>query len=214
MSKELPFFKFYPSEWFEGDITLQNEKTQGLFVLICAWYWKKDCVVDLKFINKRLIDSKASLKQCLNNLIDSEIIKVDDNQRIVINFLDQQYDELSEKRKKLVDAGRKGGKASLKHRRSNKEIEVDKDKEIKEREYIEKDFLPIFERWLKYKKDKRQSYKNEDSIKAAYNKLYKLAGGDFELADKIVEQSLANNWDGLFELKDENKKDSTRILAL
>ena len=214
MSKELPFFKFYPSEWFEGDITLQNEKTQGLFVLICAWYWKKDCVVDLKFINKRLIDNKASLKQCLNNLIDSEIIKVDDNQRIVINFLDQQYDELSEKRKKLVDAGRKGGKASLKHRRSNKEIEVDKDKEIKEREYIEKDFLPIFERWLKYKKDKRQSYKNEDSIKAAYSKLYKLAGGDFELADKIVEQSLANNWDGLFELKDENKKDSTRILAL
>ena len=214
MSKELPFFKFYPSEWFEGDITLQNEKTQGLFVLICAWYWKKDCVVDLKFINKRLIDNKASLKQCLNNLIDSEIIKVDDNQRIVINFLDQQYDELSEKRKKLVDAGRKGGKASLKHRRSNKEIEVDKDKEIKEREYIEKDFLPIFERWLKYKKDKRQSYKNEDSIKAAYNKLYKLAEGNSELADKIVEQSLANNWDGLFELKDENKKDSTRILAL
>jgi len=214
MSKELPFFKFYPSEWFEGDITLQNEKTQGLFILICAWYWKKDCVIDLKFINKRLIDSKASLKQCLNNLIDSEIIKVDDNQRIVINFLDQQYDELSEKRKKLVDAGRKGGKASLKHRRSNKEVEVDKEKEIKEREYIKKDFLPIFERWLKYKKDKRQSYKNEDSIKAAYNKLYKLAGGDFELADKIVEQSLANNWDGLFELKDENKKDSTRILAL
>lgn len=214
MSKELPYFKFYPSEWFEGDITLQNEKTQGLFILICAWYWKKDCVIDLKFINKRLIDSKASLKQCLNNLIDSEIIKVDDNQRIVINFLDQQYDELSEKRKKLVDAGRKGGKASLKHRRSNKEVEVDKEKEIKEREYIKKDFLPIFERWLKYKKDKRQSYKNEDSIKAAYNKLYKLAGGDFELADKIVEQSLANNWDGLFELKDENKKDSTRILAL
>ena len=86
---------------------------------------------------------------------------------------------------------------------NNKEKEGKEGKEIV---YIEKDFLPIFERWLKYKKDKRQSYKNEDSIKAAYNKLYKLAGGDFELADKIVEQSLANNWDGLFELKNKNKQ--------
>jgi len=27
MSKELPYFKFYPSEWLEGNITLENEKT-------------------------------------------------------------------------------------------------------------------------------------------------------------------------------------------
>jgi len=137
MSKELPFFKFYPSEWFEGDITLQNEKTQGLFILICAWYWKKDCVVDLKFINKRLIDSKASLKQCLNNLIDAEIIKIDEDQRIIINFLDKQYDELSEKRRKIVEAGRKGGKASLKHRRSIKERDREIDKEEIYREITE-----------------------------------------------------------------------------
>ena len=143
MSKELPYFKFYPSEWFEGDITLQNEKTQGLFILICAWYWKKDCVIDIKFIKKRLIKDQATLKQCLNNLIESDIIKVDDNQRIIINFLDLQYDELSEKRKRKVDAGRKGGKVTLKQRLSNaqasREVEVEVEVERKEiyREIIE-----------------------------------------------------------------------------
>ena len=137
MSKELPFFKFYPSEWFEGDITLQNEKTQGLFILICAWYWKKDCVIHLNFIQKRLITGKASLKQCLNNLIDAEIIKIGEDQGIIINFLDKQYDELSEKRRKIVEAGRKGGKAPLKHRRSIKEGDRDKEKEDIYREITE-----------------------------------------------------------------------------
>ena len=73
------------------------------------------------------------------------------------------------------------------------------------RNYIKEEFLPIFDRWLQYKKDKRQSYKNEDSIEMAYNKLYKLADGDAKKANEIVEQSLANNWNGLFELK-QNKK--------
>ena len=50
MAKELPYFRFYPSEWLEGDITLENEKTQGFFMLLCAWYWKKDCLIDLEFI--------------------------------------------------------------------------------------------------------------------------------------------------------------------
>ena len=129
MSKELPYFKFNPSEWFEGDITLENEKTQGLFILICAWYWKKDCVIDIAFVNKRLIKGKTMLKQCLNILIDKNIIKVSDSQRIIIEFLDEQYDELSELRQKKVEAGRKGGKASVKHRLSNKDKDINKDKD-------------------------------------------------------------------------------------
>jgi len=133
----------------------------------------------------------------------------------VLNRLEQRKIK-SEKARRSASV--RWGKANAKRTQSDSNaIKVNKSKVNKskeEREYIEKEFLPIFERWLKYKKDKRQSYKNEDSIKAAYNKLYKLAEGNSELADKIVEQSLANNWDGLFELKDENKKDSTRILAL
>lgn len=120
MAKELPYFRFYPSEWLEGDITLENEKTQGFFIKLCAWYWKKDCKIDLKFINKRLINGKALLKQCLNTLIESEVIKVNEDKTVSIYFLDEQFDILSENRQKKVDSGRKGGQASVKQRSSYK----------------------------------------------------------------------------------------------
>jgi len=128
MAKELPYFRFYPSEWLEGDILMENLKVQGFFIQLCAWYWKKDCKIDLKFINKRLTNGKAMLKQCLNSLIDNEIIKVNDNKTVSIYFLDEQYNVLSEKRNKLVEAGRKGGEASVKHRSSYKE-KIDNNKE-------------------------------------------------------------------------------------
>ena len=78
-------------------------------------------------------------------------------------------------------------------------------KEIK-RGYIKEDFLEIFNRWLQYKKDKKQTYKNEDSIEMAYKKLYKFADGNPKIATEIIEQSLANNWAGLFQLKENPKK--------
>ncbi len=132
MAKELPYFRFYPSEWLEGDITLENEKTQGFFTLLCAWYWKKDCDVDLKFINKRLIKGKATLKQCLETLIDSEIVKISNGEEITIKFLDEQFYLLGQNRDKRVEAGRKGGKALLKHNPSYKDKDNNKDKKYDE----------------------------------------------------------------------------------
>ena len=132
MAKELPYFRFYPSEWLEGNITLEKEKTQSLFAQIMCWYWKKDCKINLEFIKKRLINNKATLKHCLNDLIESEIIKVNDNNYISIDFLDEQYDLLSEKRQKHVDSGRLGGKkkainakATLKQRSTYKDNNKD-----------------------------------------------------------------------------------------
>jgi hypothetical protein len=44
-------------------------------------------------------------------------------------------------------------------------------------------------------------YKNEITKNIALNKLKKMANNDFDIAKKIVEQSLINCWQGLFELK-------------
>ena len=60
----------------------------------------------------------------------------------------------------------------------------------------------IFKDWLEYKKDRKEKYKSEKSIQLAYNKLVKLSDNNPEIAKEIVEQSMANNWAGLFELKD------------
>lgn len=97
------------------------------------------------------------------------------------------------------------------HRKTTGRPQEDLLKEIKEVKedkriiysFIEKDFEKTFIDWLEYKKAKKQSYKSEKSIQAAYNKLKKLSSNDPEIAAEIVEQSMANNWAGLFELKNQ-----------
>lgn len=59
----------------------------------------------------------------------------------------------------------------------------------------------IFAVWLEYKKDRRESYKNLNSLKALYNKLLKLSNNDPDIAKKIIDESMSNNWAGLFPLK-------------
>lgn len=68
---------------------------------------------------------------------------------------------------------------------------------------ITDEYKETFLKWLKYKRKRQQSYKDEDSTQLAFNQLKKLSGNDHEKALKIVEKSMANNWAGLFELKEE-----------
>jgi hypothetical protein len=71
---------------------------------------------------------------------------------------------------------------------------------------IKNGYSEVFLRWLKYKRSRNESYKNKDSAFLAYEKLYKLSSGDHNKAMQIIENSMANNWAGLFELKDNGKK--------
>jgi hypothetical protein len=61
-------------------------------------------------------------------------------------------------------------------------------------------------KWIKFKKDQfRFVYKSEESEELAKAELLKLSKNNSELALKIVERSMKNNWKGLFELPDESK---------
>ena len=66
------------------------------------------------------------------------------------------------------------------------------------------EFLPAFTLWLEYKKEKKQSYKGEKSLKAIYKRLLTLSGNNPDVAMAIVEQAMANNWAGLYALKDDH----------
>lgn len=83
----------------------------------------------------------------------------------------------------------------------NKKEILSKDNKEKENEFGE--YQTAMETWLAYKKDRRESYKNERSISACLSKLKALSGGDPERAMRIVNQSMANNWAGLFELRED-----------
>lgn len=67
--------------------------------------------------------------------------------------------------------------------------------------FAREDYRKILIDWFEYKKARKESYKSENSIQAFYNKLLKLSGGSQTKATEIIEQSMANNWAGIFELK-------------
>lgn len=71
-------------------------------------------------------------------------------------------------------------------------------------EWVQQEFAPAFLDWMEYKRSRREAYKSDKSLKACYNMLVKLSNGDAETARLIVEQSMANNWKGLFPLKENN----------
>jgi len=79
-----------------------------------------------------------------------------------------------------------------------------KEKE-KEKSFVAPEYAQVFSLWLEYKRQRRESYKSEMSLKICYNKLVKLSGDNPDIAVAIVEQSIANNWAGLFELKNNNQ---------
>ena len=82
MSKELPYFKFFPNEWMSGDITLQSLDNQGIFIHVCCIYWSKECRVAMAGLKQRYGEAIA-------RLCESGLIKEKEG-FAVINFLDER----------------------------------------------------------------------------------------------------------------------------
>ena len=126
MSKELPFFKFNATEWITGNISYESFEMQGAFISVCAEYWNRNNCLTIEEAKLRLRNSEL-----VEKLIAKNYLKTKKN-NLVISFLDKERKEITAKRLKLSESGRKGGlskaKASLKQGSSIKE--VDKDKEI------------------------------------------------------------------------------------
>lgn len=101
MAKDLPYFKFYCSEWSDGDITLESYETQGLFINICAYYWSNECIVSYDKLLKKFRGSESIIKE----LISLQIIKLTDI-NVNISFLDEQLFEREVKSQKSSIAGR------------------------------------------------------------------------------------------------------------
>lgn len=203
MAKELPYFRFTVQDWQNGKVSIESFELQGLFISICGYYWINDCNLTLTILEKKFSNATILIKELLN----LEIIKHENkHDKIEIDFLNIQYDLLSEKRKVRQSAGSKGGnaKAMLKQKSSyndnNKYNDNDKDK-YKNKDYINLEFLEVFNKWMKYKSDRKESYKSEISKKSFYNSLLKLSNNNPMLANEIIEQSISNNWAGIFELK-------------
>jgi len=126
MAKDLPYFKFYCSEWTDGDITLENYIIQGLFINVCSYYWSNNCDVSLIKLKKKFKQESETI----DYLIKEGLIKFKGDD-IIISFLDEQLDERIETSK----VKSKGGKASAEARRLKK-LQQETNKDLTENEHV------------------------------------------------------------------------------
>ena len=79
-------------------------------------------------------------------------------------------------------------------------VDIDKDIDID----IDNNILGAFNKWLRYKKERKEKY-TKTGLNACAKKLVRLSGGNPDVAMQIVEESISNNWAGLFPLKINNQ---------
>lgn len=119
--------------------------------------------------------------------------------------------EISEVRS---EAGKKGGlktqrfakakvKANSEYENENEDINNKENKGAKKFnfDFVEEQFKDVFNSWLQYKKERKETYKTQTSLEACYRNLKKLSSNNPEVAKEIIENSFANNWSGLFAIK-------------
>jgi hypothetical protein len=89
-----------------------------------------------------------------------------------------------------------------------KEIELSNDNPKKKSfdlSFISSEYMEAFQEWLDYKKARKETYQTQMGVKKCYSHLLKLCEDNPAVAKQIVDQSIANNWAGLFELKTPGK---------
>lgn len=90
MGKNLSYFKFVPSAWDNGNIQICSRESKGLFVDLCAMYWVRLGEVPYALALQKHCNGDA---ECLQELIDAQVLRVDDSAQIVIDFLDEQLNQ-------------------------------------------------------------------------------------------------------------------------
>ena len=184
--------------------------------------------------------SKNTIQRCLKILVDSGTIEIQsDNKKTIItmcNYSKFQRNIANSISKNDMQVDTQIDMQSDIHSDTQHDTQVDiniRNKEYKKEKkdnivYAEKSAKPKFNpdellkneppeirellmRWIDYKKTQfGKAYKSDDSFKTFVKKLNQLSGGDFETAKAIIEQSIANTYQGIFELKKSNQNGNNR----
>lgn len=96
MAKELPYFKFEPNQWENGNIQILSREDKGLFIDICSIYWSRLGDLPVKLAVQKLCGGNAV---ALDSLCEEKIIEIKEG-FICIHFLNIQlleFEDLSNK---------------------------------------------------------------------------------------------------------------------
>ena len=105
MSKRLPYYQSEPAEYLTGDIMFCSYASQGVFSILRALYWQRDCDLTISQAKRRI----PNADDLFDELIKEKIIKVK-GENIIINFLDEQFEKAVNTNNKNKENGKKGGR--------------------------------------------------------------------------------------------------------
>lgn len=174
MAKQLPYFKFEPNEWENGNIQMCSRQDKGLFMDLCAIYWSRLGDLPEKLAIQKLCGGNAT---ALNSLYDENIVEVKEG-FICINFLNEQLLEFEDTSNQNRENARKGWEKRRKTKLSDRnatalnsqsENDAIREEKIREDKRKEKKIIEIFERfWILYDKktNKDKCFKKFLTLKA------------------------------------------------
>ena len=97
-----------------------------------------------------------------------------------------------------------GNREKAKINNNNINNKNNKEENNKEERYSDDEAMDTaIKRWFAYKKERKETYKPMGE-KAFIAKLHNLSGGNGDIAIKIVQEAMANNYKGIFPLKGTN----------
>jgi uncharacterized protein YdaU (DUF1376 family) len=192
MAKD-PCFNFYSDNFLSGTMFFTDEQTGKYIRLLCAQHQTGH------------LEEKHMIFICKGH--DEDIWKKfskDDNglyynERLETEINKRKAYSLSRSANKIGKLKAKKPKKTSKSYDNHMGIGIGIGIEYS---FIKEEYLDIFQRWMKYKSDRKETYKSIESEIQFYKELIKLSNDNSEIALKIIEKSMANNWAGIFELKE------------
>lgn len=144
--QKLPWFKFSPDDWLNGDIQYCSDAAQLLFIKLCCDYWRNNCDLTTVKFRKRSALRKEKYQRLMVELEEENMICIK-NDKICIKFLDEQMSQRLARSEVNALNGSKGGVAKAKRTLSErqevaKHIEEEVRRRIEEEKEKDIDFSP------------------------------------------------------------------------
>lgn len=204
MEERPNYYAIIPANVRYSDITPNAKLLYGEITCLC----NKEgyCYATNDYFSKLYNVSKISISKWIkelkdNNFIKTEIIYKEGSKEILNRYIRIVKDPIKEKFNTPIKEKFKDNNTSINNTRYNIKENI-KEKTNIDLSFIEnKEFLDLVNKWLLYRKDIKKPYKSNESIKQFYYKLIKLSNNDIDIATEIINNSIANEYQGIFALK-------------
>lgn len=147
-------------------------------------------VLDSRYSKSYISKDKALVERIVNQAVSEHNVNTSSSHRNHVVITSEEKEMEKEDKETSSNEDAKKAKLSLKEKKKEPDLS-----------FISPEFAKPFADWLEYKKSRKQTYKGEKQIQLCYQNLLKLSDNNADTAQLIVNQSIANNWAGLFELK-------------